>query len=631
MDCSTVLPDKLWVDIKFDMTMDCDTVGYDLESNNYIGIEYIIEGKQIAPPEYNSGRPYTELHFNYNQHDTDRRPRYLYFRLSELREDGSTQHVTGSSDTYYSGYSSRGFYIYPDRTYLFQIYNADSNDFDHISGVFSFLSYAIPCETEVCQPIEIPAPSATQQAISGEVQYGLVAPDDTKCTNSFSTIYHFRTPSDVSENPRTKIRFLKADSNSTIYKWGFNIRVGSPTGQIVNYYPSYPTTYDIIRDYGFLADTDYYITICSAFYLPGEFVFEYYSYNQCRTYHDILPVMNEEFDIVGGCYTEGLPANKYTHEHMFSIPSNYASQSLDVTFRCPYFNTGYYVFMYLYNADTGQLINSRRYMNANSYFRVQLFTGNYKLAITSYYTYRQVRYHLNIECDIQYLTECEMYVYSVVDGIYDPVTEKKMNDWIRTKIPECLPDPAPEDCTDKFKNNFLQCISKYGPIPPRHYGMTPSKNDIEIWRGTTFELELVSQFKNYVYDPAVHYSNADKKRTHAENLEYYGFDYEYIDFASIYTRAELVIRKPWAAQTKAGDPIFTLTTEPDGGLELTNKSIRIGIPAEVTNNIEFDSGVYELNLIIAENLSDTDIRAGVEPNDKVDKLVYGSVTVMGKK
>lgn len=166
--------------------------------------------------------------------------------------------------------------------------------------------------------------------------------------------------------------------------------------------------------------------------------------------------------------------------------------------------------------------------------------------------------------------------------------------------------------------------------------MTPTKLDLPIRRGTSFEIELVSQVKKYVYDPDVHTAPADLKRTHAENLEHYGYTYEYIDFATTYTRAELVIRKPYTG-VNSPDPLLTVKTAEEGVestqtlLELTDKSVKIGISPEDTKAMSFNTAVYELNLIIEESLSADEVRAGAQSRDEIDTLVYGNVTVSGDK
>ena len=147
--------------------------------------------------------------------------------------------------------------------------------------------------------------------------------------------------------------------------------------------------------------------------------------------------------------------------------------------------------------------------------------------------------------------------------------------------------------------------------------MIPTKLDPIIWRGTSFELELVAQVKSYLFDPAVHNGPADLKRTHAENLEYYGFVWEYVDFAALYPEASLVVLHPWQQnQDEQRTPLLSLT-KLAGDIELTDKSLKIGIDAEVTQDIDFDKGSYKLLLTTA---------AG-----KVDGLIYGTITVKGEK
>jgi len=147
--------------------------------------------------------------------------------------------------------------------------------------------------------------------------------------------------------------------------------------------------------------------------------------------------------------------------------------------------------------------------------------------------------------------------------------------------------------------------------------MIPYKLDLLVWRGTSFELELVSQAKKFVFDPAVHNGPADLKRTHAENLEYYGFVWEYVDFSSLYAQSSLVVLRPWQQNSNEDrEPLLELSLM-QGGIELTTSSVKIGIDADETQAIAFDKGSYKLQLITA---------AG-----KVDGLVYGTMNVKGEK
>jgi hypothetical protein len=147
--------------------------------------------------------------------------------------------------------------------------------------------------------------------------------------------------------------------------------------------------------------------------------------------------------------------------------------------------------------------------------------------------------------------------------------------------------------------------------------MIPSKLDLTIYRGTTFELELVSQIKKYIYDPAIHTGASDLKRSHAENLEYHGFTYEYVNFSSIYDSASLLIMKPWEQSgDEARQPLMTLNTT-NGRISLTTTSVKLGISAADTQEIDFDSGSYKLLLVTA---------AG-----KTDGLIHGMVTIEGER
>lgn len=148
--------------------------------------------------------------------------------------------------------------------------------------------------------------------------------------------------------------------------------------------------------------------------------------------------------------------------------------------------------------------------------------------------------------------------------------------------------------------------------------MIPSKLDLLVWRGTSFETELVSQVKKFTYDPALHNSPADLRRSHAENLEHYGFVWEYVDFATLYATASLVVRKPWGQQgAEEREILLSLDTGVNGGIELTDHSVKIGIPATLTQQLAFDKGSYKLLLTTA--------------NNKVDGLIYGTMHVKGEK
>lgn len=158
--------------------------------------------------------------------------------------------------------------------------------------------------------------------------------------------------------------------------------------------------------------------------------------------------------------------------------------------------------------------------------------------------------------------------------------------------------------------------------------MEPLKHDISVWRGATFGFEVISQIKNYAYDPAVNITVGDQKRTYAENLEKYGFVHVFLDFAVVYDRAELVVHKRSGANSS--NPLLILDLE-GGNISLTNKSVKVIMNGAATQNISFDDAIYELRLTINEIIPADDVGAGAESADQVDILVYGSVTVLGEK
>jgi hypothetical protein len=147
--------------------------------------------------------------------------------------------------------------------------------------------------------------------------------------------------------------------------------------------------------------------------------------------------------------------------------------------------------------------------------------------------------------------------------------------------------------------------------------MIPSKLDLLIWRGTSFELELVSQIKNYIFDPDVHNAPADLRRTHAENLAHYGYTYDYVDFNTVYTAAELIVLPPWRQNASENrTPLITWTTTGNHIL-LGTRSVQIGIGPSDTQAIDFDSGNYKLILITASG--------------QIDGMTYGELTIKGEK
>lgn len=149
--------------------------------------------------------------------------------------------------------------------------------------------------------------------------------------------------------------------------------------------------------------------------------------------------------------------------------------------------------------------------------------------------------------------------------------------------------------------------------------MNPSRDDIEIVRGATIGREWITQRKAFVYDPAVHNDVADQKRTHAENLDYYGFTYEYIDFATDYASAELLVYRPYrntSDKSSAREPILTLTSAA-GQLILGTRSVTLALTDEESEAIDFDKGDYKLKLHTA--------------GGDVDILVFGDFKIKGDK
>lgn len=145
--------------------------------------------------------------------------------------------------------------------------------------------------------------------------------------------------------------------------------------------------------------------------------------------------------------------------------------------------------------------------------------------------------------------------------------------------------------------------------------LVPAQKDLTIWRGASFIVEYTAQNKVYAYDPSVHTTLADRKRTHEENLVHYGHAFEYVNFFK-YTSAELIVIKPWVRDGQVSEPILSLTAAA-GDIILTSTKIVVTLPPADTEAILFDSGIYKLLLTMATG--------------QVDLLAYGSVTVRGDK
>jgi hypothetical protein len=92
----------------------------------------------------------------------------------------------------------------------------------------------------------------------------------------------------------------------------------------------------------------------------------------------------------------------------------------------------------------------------------------------------------------------------------------------------------------------------------------------------------------------------------------------YIDFPVDYDSAELQIRNKWVNQAGIAAPLLTLSTA-NGGLVFDGTAMEIYISATDTAALAFNEGAYDLEL--------------TKKGDPVivDKLLYGSVTVLGEK
>lgn len=124
--------------------------------------------------------------------------------------------------------------------------------------------------------------------------------------------------------------------------------------------------------------------------------------------------------------------------------------------------------------------------------------------------------------------------------------------------------------------------------------MTPGKYDIKIYRGSTWHITI----------------NADNAVGVATN------------FGTQYDTFRMQIRPPWVEAQ--GDPLLELTTGNGRiSLEAGGVQLKLEIPASVTAGLDFNEGVYDLELV---TLGDP-----TPDNDVVDKILTGSVEVMGEK
>ena len=94
-----------------------------------------------------------------------------------------------------------------------------------------------------------------------------------------------------------------------------------------------------------------------------------------------------------------------------------------------------------------------------------------------------------------------------------------------------------------------------------------------------------------------------------------------MDF-SVYNSMRLHVRPAWVGKpgSVTEGPLLTLTTA-NGGIVVATTLITITIPASVTETLSFNSGNYELEMIIDAVGGDPEV---------VDKLLYGTMYITGE-
>lgn len=125
--------------------------------------------------------------------------------------------------------------------------------------------------------------------------------------------------------------------------------------------------------------------------------------------------------------------------------------------------------------------------------------------------------------------------------------------------------------------------------------MVPGKYDITIYRGGTFEINIES--------------------TNTLDVD--------LDFEDVYDSIRLHIRPAWVKRPSSNAPLLELTTA-NGGITIDGTILTLHISAAATAAIAFDEGKYDLELVIAATTDPVAV-------EKVDKLLYGSVTIIGEK
>lgn len=623
MTCSS-LPNTIPIEMDFTIGPECSQ-----DYNTAPGIKTTILAADMFPPEYNADASYG----------------YLAMYLSIFTDDSG-----GDGRTYLrilrAGTTSTIKYFYArvdrhstvaikvavpiDQDIDIVLYRYPANTTSTVTGSLKIITNAA---TSTYTPVP---PTITEVDVQPDVPFHfmaeLIKPYEYPSFQAFpgySQVYHFVGPSyqemhnplldmEIDGRALTGIDGLEYE----LWQWGLpedgGARVAYSNGYGDVYYKRVGT-----RVY---ANVDYYLILTSINYLEAAPVqVSLKIFDQCMTHVDRLPYPpTESFSTSSACTHPSL-YRYYVYKFEIAIPEY--SGVTPVTFLVT--ENYYYMNFYIYERGTNNLVAYDFYNYDGYSWTANLPPGEYDFIVRPKYTYMSLHFRMSIDADIDYFGECELSFMDQINEWYDREEEPELNSWCFSKMVswcEANGSDCPEDC----QRELASYMQQYKPAKG-HDGMTPSRHDIKVWRGTSFEMELITEIKAYNYDPAVNQTGADLRRTHAENLEFHGFTYEYVDFASLYDRAEMIIRKSWIKQGQAaGESILELTTD-NGGLQLTDKSVKIGISSEGTQELEFDSGVLELKLIIEEVLSDEDIKAGVEPELVIDKLIYGTVTVLGTK
>ena len=127
--------------------------------------------------------------------------------------------------------------------------------------------------------------------------------------------------------------------------------------------------------------------------------------------------------------------------------------------------------------------------------------------------------------------------------------------------------------------------------------MIPGEYNITIYRGSTWTINVSKRDANDVY----------------------------LDFAATYLNQptpgagtiRMYIRPPWKRRPSVAKPAPLLElTVANGRISVATTVLTLTIPASVTDDLPFDSGVYDIELVTGD----------AEP--VVDKILYGKVTVM---